>query len=54
MAEKYSSGADTYPEITQAALLEMHRQVGVAKPASDGLMHRGLMIRRLVMPGGVS
>jgi len=54
MAEKYSSGADTYPEITQAALLEMHRQVGVAKPASDGLMHRGLMIRHLVMPNGVS
>jgi putative pyruvate formate lyase activating enzyme len=54
MAEKYSSGAGTYPEITQAALLEMHRQVGVAKPAPDGLMHRGLMIRHLVMPGGVS
>lgn len=54
MAEKYSSGADTYPEMTQAALLEMRRQVGVAKPASDGLMYRGLMIRHLVMPGGVS
>jgi putative pyruvate formate lyase activating enzyme len=54
MAEKYSSGADTYPEMTQAALLEMHRQVGVARPAADGLMDRGLMIRHLVMPGGVS
>jgi putative pyruvate formate lyase activating enzyme len=53
MAAKYSSGADTYPEDTQAALLEMHRQVGVAKPASDGLMYRGLMIRHLVMPGDV-
>ncbi|NIM52837.1 MAG: radical SAM protein [Gemmatimonadales bacterium] len=54
MASTYSSGADTYPEITKAALLEMHRQVGVAKPAEDGLMYRGLMIRHLVMPNGVS
>jgi putative pyruvate formate lyase activating enzyme len=54
MAAKYSSGADTYPEVTQAALLEMHRQVGVARPAADGLMYRGLMIRHLVMPNGVS
>ncbi len=54
MASKYSSGADTYPEITKAALLEMHRQVGVAKPAADGLMYRGLMIRHLVMPNRVS
>ena len=53
MAAQYSSGSETYPEITQTALLEMHRQVGVAKPASDGLMYRGLMIRHLVMPNGV-
>jgi putative pyruvate formate lyase activating enzyme len=32
----------------------MHRQVGVAKPAEDGLMYRGLMIRHLVMPNDVS
>jgi putative pyruvate formate lyase activating enzyme len=54
MAAKYSSGADTYPEITKTALLEMNRQVGVARPADDGLMYRGLMIRHLVMPNGVS
>ena len=54
MAAKYSSGARTYPEITQKALLEMHRQVGVAKPAINGLMQRGLMIRHLVMPDDVS
>jgi putative pyruvate formate lyase activating enzyme len=54
MASKYSSGADTYPEVAKAALLEMHRQVGVAKPARDGLMYRGLMIRHLVMPNEVS
>jgi putative pyruvate formate lyase activating enzyme len=54
MAAKYSSGSETYPQITKAALLEMHRQVGVAKPADDGLMYRGLMIRHLVMPNRVS
>ncbi len=53
MAAKYSSDAESYPELTQAALLEMHRQVGVAKPAPDGLMYRGLMIRHLVMPNDV-
>jgi len=54
MAAKYSSGAETYPEITKLAILEMHRQVGVARPARDGLMYRGLMIRHLVMPNRVA
>jgi len=54
MAARYSSEAETYPELTRAALLEMHRQVGVAKPAEDGLIYRGLMIRHLVMPNRVS
>ena len=54
MAGKYSSKAYSYPETTKNALLEMHRQVGVARPASDGLMHKGLMIRHLVMPNNVS
>ena len=52
-AAKYSSGAETYPEVTREAILEMHRQVGVAHPAPDGLVHRGLMIRHLVMPSDV-
>jgi len=54
MAAKYSAGAKTYPEATEASLLEMHRQVGVAKPEKDGLMYMGLMIRHLVMPNEVS
>jgi putative pyruvate formate lyase activating enzyme len=53
MAAKYSSSSESYPELTQIALSEMHCQVGVAKPAGDGLMYRGLMIRHLVMPNGV-
>jgi len=54
MAAKYSSKVKDYPGFAQKALLEMHRQVGVARPASDGLMYRGLMIRHLVMPNNVS
>ena len=50
MSAKYSSEAESYPVITRKAILEMHRQVGVAKPAKDGIMQRGLMIRHLVMP----
>jgi len=53
MAAKYSAQAATYPEATKASLLEMHRQVGVARPGRDGLMRRGLMIRHLVMPNNV-
>jgi putative pyruvate formate lyase activating enzyme len=54
MSAKYSSGAESYPEVTRAAILEMHRQVGVAKPAEDGIMQRGLMIRHLVMPNNIA
>ena len=54
MAATYSAEAKTYPEMTRNALKEMHRQVGIAKPNADGIMERGLMIRHLVMPNGVS
>lgn len=54
MSIKYSSEAEKYPEATKVALLEMNRQVGVAKPGDNGIMYRGLMIRHLVMPNGVS
>jgi putative pyruvate formate lyase activating enzyme len=53
MADRYSSGARDYPEVTRRAVLEMHRQVGVADAEADGLMYRGLMIRHLVMPNDV-
>jgi putative pyruvate formate lyase activating enzyme len=54
MSDKYSSGAESYPEMARKAILEMHRQVGVARPAKDGIMQRGLMIRHLVMPNNTS
>jgi putative pyruvate formate lyase activating enzyme len=53
MSTKYSSGAESYPEFAKAAIREMHRQVGVARPAANGIMQRGLMIRHLVMPNNV-
>lgn len=54
VAAELAAGARTYPEVTRKALLEMHRQVGVAKPNRHGVMERGLMIRHLVMPNRVA
>lgn len=54
MSGKYSAGAYSYPSVARKALLEMHRQVGVAKPEAHGIMSRGLMIRHLVLPNRVS
>ncbi len=54
-AATYSPGSGNYPDIAQKALLEMHRQTGVAKPdPKTNLIYRGLMIRHLVMPGNVA
>jgi len=54
MSAKYSSGAESYPETTKKAILEMHRQVGVAIPDENGIMQKGLMIRHLVMPNNIA
>lgn len=54
MAAKYSAGASSYPEMTKEAILEMNRQVGVAKPGENGILHRGLIIRHLVMPNNIA
>ncbi|MEJ2055417.1 MAG: radical SAM protein [Calditrichaceae bacterium] len=54
VAAIYSPDADTYPAITKEGLFEMQRQVGTAKPDKSGLIHRGLIIRHLVMPNNVS
>ena len=54
MAAKYSEGAASYPEMAKEALLEMHRQVGVAHPSENGKIFSGLMIRHLVLPNDVS
>ncbi len=53
-AAKYSAGASDYPEVTQKAILEMHRQVGVLKLDNQGIALRGVIIRHLVMPNRVA
>jgi putative pyruvate formate lyase activating enzyme len=42
--------APDYPERAQAALAEMHRQVGDLVLDQDGLAVRGLLVRHLVLP----
>ncbi len=50
-ARRYASAPD-YPEVLAAALIEMHRQVGVLRVDDRGVATRGLLVRHLVMPGG--
>lgn len=54
---KYSalySDAKDYPERAKEAIREMHRQVGDLVMNSSGIAQRGLLLRHLVMPGGVA
>ncbi len=52
-AMKYSS-APHYREINRAAIKEMYRQVGNLALDEMGIARRGLIIRHLVLPGGLS
>ncbi|MEW6262237.1 MAG: radical SAM protein [Thermodesulfobacteriota bacterium] len=53
-AAKYSAGASDYPEATQKAIIEMHRQVGELSINDKEIAWRGLIIRHLVMPNRVA
>lgn len=53
IARKYSQVED-YPAINQAAVKEMHRQVGDLVLDARGIAQRGLLIRHLVMPDGLA
>lgn len=50
--KKYSQVGD-YSDRVREALVEMDRQVGGLKIDSRGLAYRGLMIRHLMLPGGL-
>lgn len=52
-AEKYSS-APGYPEHSRISLKEMYRQVGPLVTDDRGVAVRGLIVRLLVLPNGVS
>jgi putative pyruvate formate lyase activating enzyme len=46
--------AKNYPQIACRALREMHRQVGDLKIDENGIAQKGLLIRHLVLPGGLA
>ncbi|MBI5482188.1 MAG: radical SAM protein [Deltaproteobacteria bacterium] len=46
--------APDYPEVARAAIGAMHRQVGDLVIDDAGLARRGLLVRHLVMPGGLA
>jgi putative pyruvate formate lyase activating enzyme len=43
-----------YPQVNQAALLEMQRQVGDLQLDAHGIAIRGLLVRHLVLPNGLA
>lgn len=51
---RYYSKVPHYPEINQAAVWEMHRQVGDLQIDERGLAQRGLLVRHLVLPHGLA
>jgi len=48
------SGIEDYPSVNRAAVKEMHRQVGDLKISAEGVAQRGLLVRHLVLPGGLA
>lgn len=46
--------AEDYPQVSKAAVKEMHRQVGDLVMDEKGIAQRGLLVRHLVMPGGMA
>ncbi len=52
-AAKYSK-AKRYPAVNQAAVKEMHRQVGDLVMDENGIALRGLLVRHLVLPKGLA
>ena len=53
MARKYSK-VRNYVELNRRAVKEMHRQVGDLVLDENGIAQRGLLIRHLVLPGGLA
>lgn len=53
MAKRYVKAKD-YPEAARLALKEMHQQVGPLRFDRHGLAKRGVLVRHLIMPGGIA
>jgi len=52
-AEEFCQAPD-YPQVARAAILEMQRQVGDLFIDDRGVALRGLLVRHLVLPGGLA
>jgi putative pyruvate formate lyase activating enzyme len=52
-ARRYAKAPD-YPEMARRAIKEMHRQVGSLVTDEQGITLRGVLLRHLVLPGGVA
>jgi putative pyruvate formate lyase activating enzyme len=52
-ARRYSKVIN-YPEVNQVAVREMHRQVGDLQLDKSGIARKGLLVRHLVLPGGLA
>lgn len=48
------SGVRDYPDVNQAAVAEMHRQVGELVLDERGVAYRGALVRHLVLPRGLA
>jgi len=53
LARQYSK-VRNYPQVNQAAVREMHRQVGDLVINEQGLAVRGLLVRHLILPNGLA
>ncbi|GAK57936.1 radical SAM domain protein [Candidatus Vecturithrix granuli] len=51
---KRTCNAPDYSEAARRAIQEMHRQVGDLVIDASGIAQRGLLVRHLVMPGGLA
>jgi putative pyruvate formate lyase activating enzyme len=51
---RHYSNIPHYPQVNQAAVKEMHRQVGDLQVDKDGIATRGLLVRHLVLPHGLA
>lgn len=49
-----SCQAGDYPDVARKAIVEMHRQVGDLLIDETGIARHGLLIRHLVLPGGLA
>ena len=53
LAREYSK-VRNYVAVNQAAVKEMHRQVGDLQLDDEGIAQRGLLVRHLVLPGNLA